>query len=332
MTLPVTLWALSALLSALLTIALGPWALAYLRALKAAQSIREEGPKSHQAKAGTPTMGGAIFLGAALVVFLVLGAVAAPGRLFSSGEGLAACTVTVAFALLGWLDDWLIVRKHSNKGLRPRTKFLGQLAIGAGFAAYLAVSGHGTWVALPVSHARFELGWAYWALTVLVLAATTNAVNLTDGLDALASGVTIPAFLALALLLVRSGGSALWLSPAMWLVVLSGALLGFLWYNGHPAQVFMGDTGSLALGGALGACAVLGHLELFLVPLGAVFVAEALSVMIQVTYFKRTGGKRIFRMSPLHHHFELGGLPETKVVIRFQLVGVLLALAALAWL
>lgn len=329
--LPPSWWvtgSLAALLSALLALLLGRPCIGYLRAWKIGQSIRVEGPKSHQTKAGTPTMGGWIILLPALVVFAAL-QMSLGGRAL---EGWMACGVTLAYGGLGWLDDYLIIKRHSNKGLSARAKLWGQVLIAALFALLLATLHHGTWLLVPVWHRPLSLGWAYYGLTVLVLVASTNAVNLTDGLDALAAGTCIPAFLALSILLIMGPVAPLAWRPALWLMALVGGCLGFLWYNGHPAQVFMGDTGSLALGGALGACAILGHLELYLLVIGGVFVAEALSVMLQVAYFKRTGGKRIFRMSPLHHHFELGGLSETKVVTRFHMVGAMLALAALAWL
>ncbi|HEY9899658.1 MAG TPA: phospho-N-acetylmuramoyl-pentapeptide-transferase [Pantanalinema sp.] len=320
--------ALTPLLSMLLAIAVGGPFIAYLQRWKMGQSIRQEGPQSHHAKAGTPTMGGWLIVGPALVVATVGAAVS--GALHR--DVVAAMAVVLAYALIGWLDDYLIIKKRQNKGLSARQKLAAQIGSGALFAAYLAWSGHGTTVMLPVSHALWDLGWAYYPLLVLVMTSTTNAVNLTDGLDGLAAGTMAIAFGGLAWLVLHLGG-AFPAQPGAVVLLLSlvGACLGFLWFNSHPAQVFMGDTGSLALGAAIAACAVLARLELFLIPLGAVFVAETLSVIAQVASFKTTG-KRIFKMSPLHHHFELSGWAETKVVQRFYLVGALMAIVTVALL
>lgn len=320
--------ALTPLVSMLLAIVAGGPFIAYLRRWKLGQSIREEGPQSHHAKAGTPTMGGWLIVAPALLV-AALGA-AVTGALHR--DVVAAMAVVLAYAFIGWLDDYLIIKKRQNKGLSARQKLGGQIAAGALFAAYLAWSGHGTTVMLPVSHGLLDLGWLYYPLLVFVMTGTTNAVNLTDGLDGLASGTMAIAFGGLAWLVLHvSGAFPAQAGTVMLLLSLVGACLGFLWFNSHPAQVFMGDTGSLALGAAIAACAVLGRLELFLIPLGAVFVAETLSVIMQVTSFKTTG-KRIFKMSPLHHHFELSGWAETKVVQRFYLVGALMAILTVALL
>lgn len=319
---------LTPLVSMLLAIAAGGPFIAYLRRWKVGQSIRQEGPQSHLAKAGTPTMGGWLIVAPALVV-ATLGA-SVSGALHR--DVIAAMAAVLAYALIGWLDDYLIIKQRQNKGLSARQKLGGQLGAAALFALYLAWSGHGTTLMLPVSHTLFDLGWVYYPLLVLVMTGTTNAVNLTDGLDGLASGTMAIAFGGLAWLVVHvSNAFPAQQGTVMLLLSLVGACLGFLWFNSHPAQVFMGDTGSLALGAAIAACAVLGRLELFLIPLGAVFVAETLSVIVQVTSFKTTG-KRIFKMSPLHHHFELSGWAETKVVQRFYLVGALMAIVTVALL
>jgi phospho-N-acetylmuramoyl-pentapeptide-transferase len=314
--------------SALAAIGFGKPFIRYLETWKIQQSIRKEGPQSHHAKAGTPTMGGWIIVLPALVVTLAVTFLSG-GR--PTGDLLAVMGVVLGYAVVGWLDDYLIIKKQSNKGLSARQKLAGQVGIGVAFALYLALSGHGTSVMVPGLHVFVDLGWLYYPLLVLVMVATTNAVNLTDGLDGLAAGTMAIAFAGLAWLLMQYASFPALGGITLLLLTLVGGCLGFLWYNSHPAQVFMGDTGSLALGGAIAACAVMGRLELYLIPVGVIFVAETLSVILQVWSFKTTG-KRIFRMSPLHHHFELSGWPETKVVQRFYLVGGLMALLTIALL
>ncbi|HEY9857442.1 MAG TPA: phospho-N-acetylmuramoyl-pentapeptide-transferase [Stenomitos sp.] len=319
--------ALTVVLSMALAIAMGYPFIDYLRRWKVGQSIREEGPQSHHAKAGTPTMGGWIIVLPAIVTAILVEAVqgSVPPDL------LAVIGVILGCGFFGWLDDYLIIKRKSNKGLTARQKMGGVILVGVLFAVYLALTGHGTSLVLPISHASWDLGFAYYPLLVLVIAATTNAVNLTDGLDGLAAGTSAIAFAGLAFMLSQYATFASLGSITVLLLALIGGCLGFLWFNSHPAQVFMGDTGSLALGGAVAACAAMGRLELFLIPIGALFVAETLSVILQVASFKTTG-KRIFKMSPLHHHFELSGWKETKVVQRFYLIGLLAAILTIALL
>lgn len=314
--------------TALLAIALGKPFISYLKAWKVGQTIRKEGPESHHAKAGTPTMGGWIIVAPALIVTLAVTWLMG-GR--PSADLLAVMGVILGYAFLGWLDDYLIIKRQSNKGLSARQKLAGQIGLAGAFAVYLALAGHGTSLMVPGLHTLIDLGWLYYPLLIVVMVGTSNAVNLTDGLDGLAAGTMAIAFAGLTWLLVHYANLASLGGITLLLLTLVGGCLGFLWYNAHPAQVFMGDTGSLALGGAIAACAVLGRLELYLIPLGIIFVAEALSVILQVWSFK-TRGKRIFKMSPLHHHFELSGWAETKVVQRFYLVGGLMALATIALL
>lgn len=308
----------AALLSAMLALAIGPRLIPFLQRLKFGQVIRQEGPQRHQAKAGTPTMGGVIFLFPLLV--------AVPLLLGWTTESLLLLFVTVGHGVLGFIDDYIKVVLKRNLGLRAGQKLAGQLLIAAVIAWVAAdVLGRGTIVWIPGWNSAIDLGWGYHVLIFFVLVGTTNAVNLTDGLDGLAAGTTCSAF-------IGYGVIAWWLGMngvAVFCAALVGAVSGFLRFNLHPARVFMGDTGSLALGGALAALAILTRTELLLVLLGGLFVAEALSVMLQVASFKTTG-KRIFRMSPLHHHFELGGWSETKVVRTFWLVEFCCAAAAVA--
>lgn len=313
------------LLSMVLAIALGRPLIGFLQRWKLGQIIREEGPQAHHAKAGTPSMGGWIFLLPALAVT----ALAAPLQ----PEVWLLVGAVFAFGLVGFVDDYLIVKKRSNKGLTPKQKLAGQTLAGIAFAAGLHLLGHGTSVLIPFTHGQvaFDLSYAYYPLLVFVMVGFSNAVNLTDGLDGLASGTVAVALGALAFALSSYGHMPGLGGVEVFLAALIGGLLGFLWYNGHPAQVFMGDTGSLALGAAVAGAAAMGRLEIWLLPVGAVFIAETLSVMLQVAYFKRTGGKRLFKMSPLHHHFELSGWKETKVVNRFYLVGAACALFAVVF-
>ncbi len=301
----------------LIALALGPLLIPALRRLKFGQSIREEGPRSHQAKAGTPTMGGLLILAAFVIPVLVFA-----GR---SAEVWLALFVTLGHGLIGFLDDYIKVVLKRNLGLRAREKILGQIIMAIALA-YIATTyfGRGTDLWIPFLGANIDFGPLYYILIFLVLLGTTNAVNLTDGLDGLAAGTTTIAAAAYAVIALAFDKQSL----AVFCLALAGATLGFLRYNAHPAKVFMGDTGSLALGGALAAVAVLTKTELLLVVIGGVFVLEALSVIIQVISFKTTG-KRVFRMSPIHHHFELGGWPETKVVAVFWLAGAVFAVLSL---
>lgn len=319
--------ALFPLIAALaLTLVVGRPGIAYLHKVKFGQVIREEGPESHKAKAGTPSMGGWLILGPALAALPLFGPLPAEVWLLAA--------VIFGYAFVGWLDDWLIIKKKSNKGLSPRQKLAGQILVGVAFAAGLAYLGHGTSILLPFTGGRgvLDLGPLYHPLLVFIMVGTSNAVNLTDGLDGLASGTVAIALAGLAAVLAAYAVPATAAGTLVLVAAVIGGCLGFLWYNAHPAEVFMGDTGSLGLGAAVAGAAVLGRLELWLIPIGALFIAETLSVMIQVAYFKRTGGKRFFKMSPLHHHFELSGWKETKVVARFYLIAAMCSVLAVAFM
>ncbi len=279
------------------------------------QIVREEGPQKHLSKAGTPTMGG--------LVLILSGLLASFWWTEFSWEMWLFRLMVVIGAALGFVDDISKVLKRKNLGLRARDKLLVQGLMGLGLGAYLVFTREPLGVSFPVI--GFVAGaWIVWVLTLLVTAGAINAVNLTDGLDGLAAGTSVSALLAMAFICASSGHTGL----AVGACGLVGACLGFLWFNSYPARVFMGDTGSLSLGAALAALALLSGSEMWLLLIGGVFVMETLSVMIQVTYFKATGGKRVFRMSPIHHHFELGGLHEVQVTARFCVVGAILALVA----
>lgn len=303
------------LCSFLIALVFGPSAIRFLGRLKAGQRVREAGPKSHVAKEGTPTMGG---------VIIVLATVAAT-MLFAEPRSSTAAHLLLAavgFGLVGLLDDFLKVVMKRSLGLRAREKLAGQVLVAAVVALY-AMNRVGTEMYVPFVAAMWDPGPVLFFLVAMgAMIGSANAVNFTDGLDGLAAGATAIAAAVYGIIAYRLGS----IDAAIFAAALSGACLGFSWYNSHPAQVFMGDTGSLALGGALGALAVLTRTELILVIVGGLFVIETLSVMIQVSYFRLTGGKRIFRMSPLHHHFELVGWAEPKVVTRFWLVALALGI------
>ncbi len=295
-----------------LCVTLGAPLIGALQRLAYRQHAYEDAPQSHQKKTGTPTMGGVLFLLAPLVA-----------------SAIARDAVTAAFSLLivgsaaiGFIDDYASIRRGRNKGLNARTKFLATALVGAAFLSIVAnIPG--------VDRDLLFIGpvplWLWFTLSLAVVLATTHAVNLTDGLDGLASGTIVPPLAVLAFIAFRQGSG----DVVMVTVAMLGAVLGFLVYNRHPAKMFMGDTGSLALGGALSGAAILTGAQLLLPLIGGVFVAETLSVILQVASYKTTK-KRIFRMSPLHHHFELGGWPETTVTARFWLASLLLSLGGVA--
>ncbi|HIU63553.1 MAG TPA: phospho-N-acetylmuramoyl-pentapeptide-transferase [Candidatus Avacidaminococcus intestinavium] len=296
----------------------GPFLIPFLRKLKFGQSIRDCGPKEHLKKTGTPTMGGLLII-AAILISTILWADFTPMM-------LVVLVLTVGHGVIGFIDDYIKVILKRNLGLTARQKFLMQFCLAGIYLLYVeSTSNHDFLVQLPGSNTFFDLGLWYYPFALLLLVGTTNAVNLTDGLDGLVSFVTIPIALAYMLLAQWTGQSDL----AIFALALAGACLGFLLFNHYPAKVFMGDTGSLAIGGGIAALALLTKTELLLVVIGIVYVLEALSVIIQVTYFRFSGGKRIFRMSPLHHHFELGGWHETKVVKVFSLISLLAACCGL---
>ncbi|MFC2337832.1 MAG: phospho-N-acetylmuramoyl-pentapeptide-transferase [Negativicutes bacterium] len=300
---------LAAAVAAAVVLLLGPVVIPELNKLHCGQNIRGEGPKSHQKKSGTPTMGGLIILAG-----ITLGTLAGAG---TTPAALLALFVVLGHGAIGFLDDYIKVVKKRNLGLRAREKLAGQLIMAAAVTfignRWIGLS---TELWLPFTTATVDLSVFYYILVFFVLVGTTNAVNLTDGLDGLATGTVAVAAVTYAIVCVSLGKAAL----AAFCAATAAAAVAFLRFNAHPARVFMGDTGSLALGGALAAAAILTKTELLLIVIGGVFVVEALSVIIQVISFQTTG-RRVFRMSPLHHHFELGGWAETKVVRVFWLAG-----------
>ena len=301
-----------------LSVVMGPIVIPILRKLKMGQTEREEGVQSHLKKAGTPTMGGVMILGSIVLTSLIY--------LKDYPKIIPILFVTVGFGLIGFLDDYLKVVLRRSDGLLAWQKMLLQIVVTAIFAVYMVkVSGVSLEMLIPFSHGKYlDLGW--WAIPLLFFAVigTVNGVNFTDGLDGLATSVTI---MVATFFSVVAVGTASGIEPITCAVV--GALLGFLLFNVYPASVFMGDTGSLALGGFVAGTAYMLQMPLFILIVGFIYLIEVLSVIIQVTYFKKTGGKRIFRMAPIHHHFELGGWSETKVVAVFSIITALLCMVAL---
>ncbi len=323
----------------LISFLMGPYIIGRLRQLKVGQKIREEGPSSHQIKAGTPTMGGILILVSVVVPTLLW------ANLTNTSIWLLVFT-TVGLGLTGFLDDYLRVVKKVKTGLQGRYKLLFQVLVGAGvgfgilwFQPFGDVPATSTSVPF-LKEKLLDFGIFYVPFVILVITGASNAVNLSDGLDGLAIGLVVPPAAAFGALAYLSGNVnfAEYLNMpfleetgeiSIFAGALVGAALGFLWFNCHPAEVFMGDTGSLALGGSLGVLAILVKRELLLVLVGGIFVMTTLSVMIQVISF-RTRGKRIFKMAPIHHHFELSGWHENQVVVRFWILGILLALVTLS--
>jgi phospho-N-acetylmuramoyl-pentapeptide-transferase len=305
------------ILAFLITVLLSPVIIPFLRRLKFGQSIREEGPKSHQIKSGTPTMGGVMILLSIVISTLVMtGKFSEP-----TVKTFLLILVTLGFGLLGFLDDFIKVVLKRNLGLTSRQKLMGQIIISVIFYLIYKHNHFSTDVRIPFGNYSIDLGWFFVFFIIFWLVGFSNAVNLTDGLDGLVSGTAAIAFGAYAVLAWNQSQFEI----AIFAVAVVGAVLGFLVFNAHPAKVFMGDTGSLALGGAIATIAILTKLEILLIIIGGVFVIETLSVILQVASFKTTG-KRIFRMSPLHHHYELSGWSEWRVVVTFWSVGLLFAI------
>ena len=347
--------ALASVTALLITLTLGPWVIQRLRELQIGQFIREEGPKSHQSKAGTPTMGGVLIVGSTVVPTLLWGD-------FENAYVWIAVFTMLSFGAIGFIDDYSKVVKKNNLGLTGNRKFMWQVLASCVVAvALLSLTASGiysTQLSVPfikkfhpdlVIHSLLASRFFWWVsylpfliFVSLVIVGSSNAVNLTDGLDGLAIGCVVVAAGALTILtyVTSHAGFSAYLDiqhlPQVGeLTVFCGALvgsaLGFLWYNAHPAEVFMGDVGSLSLGGSIGMIAVAIKQEILLFFVGGVFVLEALSVILQVASFRLTG-KRIFRMSPLHHHFELGGWSESKTIVRFWIAALVFALFSLTTL
>ena len=300
-----------------ISVILGPFVIPFLRKLKVGQTERVEGVQAHLKKAGTPTMGGVIFLVSIIVTSLFY--------VKDYPKIIPVLFLTIGFGIIGFIDDYLKVVLRRSDGLLPKQKMLLQIIVTAIFAFYIIkVANIPLTLLIPFSGGKYwDIGWVAIPLMFFAIIGTVNGTNFTDGLDGLATSVTVivAAFFTAVAVGTKSG-----LEPITSIVV--GALLGFLLYNVYPAKIFMGDTGSLALGGFVSGVAYMLQMPLFIIIVGLIYLVEVLSVIIQVTYFKKTGGKRIFKMAPIHHHFELCGWSETRVVAVFTIITVILCLIA----
>ena len=331
--------ALAVLTAMLITFILGPKVIKRLRKFSVTQQIRDDGPQTHLGKTGTPTMGGVLIIISILVTVLLWGDL-------TNKYILMMIFSLVGFGTIGFIDDYLKVVKRDSKGLRGCYKFGAQVLLALAISMFIYMNPKDPYndvLSIPFFKKwLFDLGWFYVPFSIVVIVGSSNAVNLTDGIDGLAVGLVGISVLATGILVYISGNfkfsqylQVLYIPGTGELTVFCGAILGaslgFLWYNSYPADVFMGDVGSLSLGGVLGTLAVITKQEIVLAVVGGIFVIETLSVVFQVASFKLTG-KRMFRMAPIHHHFELKGWPEPKVIVRFWIVGIMLALLSLATL
>ena len=312
---------LAIIISFAISAVLCPIVIPFLHKLKFGQQVRDDGPQAHLKKQGTPTMGGLIILSSIIITSLFY--------IRDYPKVIPVLFVTVGFGIIGFLDDYIKIVMKRSEGLNPKQKLLGQIVITAIFTYYLiSADGVGTEMLIPFTGGfdggiMLDLGWLFVPAVFFIVLGTDNGVNFTDGLDGLCTSVTILVATFFTIVALGEGNG---ISPITGAVV--GSLLGFLLFNVYPAKVFMGDTGSLALGGFVAASAFMMRMPIFIAIVGFIYLAEVLSVMIQVTYFKKTGGKRIFKMAPIHHHFELCGWSETRVVAVFSTVTAILCLIA----
>ena len=317
---------------------IGPWLIRKLHDLQIGQTIREDGPDSHLAKKGTPTMGGILII-FAVTISTLLWANLAVGYIW------LVIMVTLGFGLIGFLDDYRKLTQQNSRGVPGKVRLAAEIAIALFVSVFLYIKpGFNPNVTIPFFKTVLpNLGWGYVLLSTFIIVGAANAVNLTDGLDGLAIGPAITCFITYLLFAYFAGNIKIasylqvpYVAGTGELAIFCGAVvgagIGFLWYNTYPAQVFMGDVGALSLGGSLGAVAILTKQEILLAIVGGVFVLETFSVIFQVSWFKLSKGKRIFRMAPIHHHFELKGWPEPKVIVRFWIISILLALVAISTL
>jgi phospho-N-acetylmuramoyl-pentapeptide-transferase len=331
--------AYAALTTLLICYVLGPYIIEKLRKLKVKQSIREDGPETHLKKEGTPTMGGVLIICSVVISLIFWGSLRSP-------KVWITVIAFLALGLIGFIDDYLKVVKHNSDGLPAWGKLLGQFAVATAVVFYLYFSWEEGTTYLDIPFLRdpvIDIGVLWVPFAILLIVGESNAVNFTDGLDGLASGLLILVFITLAILTYLSGRADYsaylgipYIPEASELTIFClaavGACIGFLWFNSHPAEVFMGDVGSLPLGGVIAIISLIIKKEVLILIIGGVFVLEIASVIIQVAYFKLRNGRRVFKMAPLHHHFEKSGWPETKVVIRFWILGGLFAIIALSTL
>ena len=299
-----------------------PKVIPFLHKMKFGQVEREEGLESHKKKGGTPTMGGVVFVLAAVIAAFVVNY-----KNITNPNLILITIVLVGYSLIGFIDDALIILKHQNEGLKAWQKFLMQAILAVGCYLYLEnfVPGFTTEVTIPIVKVNIDFGWFYAVLVFIMFTGESNGVNLSDGLDGLATGLSMVAIAPFIIYAIMIKDYTI----ASYATAMVGALLGFMYFNYHPARIFMGDTGSLALGGFVAGTAYMMQMPLYIIIVGLIYLVEVASVMIQVTYFKKTGGKRIFKMAPIHHHFELCGWSETRVVAVFSIITAILCLIAL---
>ncbi|MDD7761772.1 MAG: phospho-N-acetylmuramoyl-pentapeptide-transferase [Firmicutes bacterium] len=309
--------------SALISLILGRYVISYLKKLKYGQEIRKEGPQSHLQKAGTPTMGGIFFI----ISFLCVSIFAMIYFKLDIKISLFVLLMPLLYALLGFIDDYNKIIKHDNLGLNAKQKLLLQIAFATAIILIVKyVLKIDTVIKLPFIKGKFDLGFLYYPLVLIMITGATNAVNLTDGLDGLCGGVSLIVLVGTALIAKKAGV----LELSYMSIALAGALLGFLYYNFYPAKVFMGDTGSLFLGGFLAVAFIVLKMPLHLIFIGIFYVIETLSVILQVLYFKSTG-KRLFLMSPIHHHFEMKGYSENTIVLTSYLINIIVVFIVYMW-
>ncbi|MCG6535541.1 MAG: phospho-N-acetylmuramoyl-pentapeptide-transferase [Syntrophales bacterium LBB04] len=328
----------AAITALIICFVLGPWLIARLKGMQIGQTIREEGPQSHYSKKGTPTMGGI------LIIFSVVTSTLLWANLFVDYIWFVIM-VTVGYGLIGFTDDYRKLVSGKSQGISAKARLAGEIAIALFISTILYLKpGSTSYVTVPFFKTVLpDLGWGYVLLSTFIIVGTANAVNLTDGLDGLAIGPAITCFMTYLLFAYLVGNIKIanylqipYIAGVGELSIFCGAVvgagIGFLWYNSYPAEMFMGDVGSLSLGGALGTMAILTKQEILLLIAGGLFAVETFSVIFQVGWFKLSKGRRIFRMAPLHHHFELKGWPEPKVIVRFWIISILLALVAISTL
>jgi len=304
---------LAVILPFVILMLLGPLLIKFLKKLNFGQQIRGQGPKSHLKKEGIPTMGGILIIFAILATSLIL--------LEINNYILWSLFITMGMGFLGFIDDFIKIRKQKSLGLKARHKISGQLFLAVLLAFYVYLfTDLSSYIIIPFL-GSVNIGRWIIPLIIITVTGTANAVNITDGLDGLAASITAVVCSSLALITSFLNMTEL----SLFSLIITGACIGFIWFNSHPAQVFMGDVGSLALGGAVASVAVFSGTQIFLLIIGAVYVMETLSVMVQVLYFKITGGKRVFKMTPIHHHYELEGLDESKIVARFLILSMVFA-------
>lgn len=319
---------LAMMVSFIISILIGYTLIPILKRFKASQVINRYLESTHSSKKNTPTMGGLIFIISTLLSIFML---CLTKKIVLNYNLIIVIFVFFSYGLIGFIDDYLIIKRNNNKGLSENQKMIMQVIIAMIFFYFFMLAGHEPLFWIHTFNIKINIGWYYGLFILFILVASSNAVNLTDGLDGLAAGLSVIAFLAFGLISWNTGWLNGYEEIAIFCFVLIGSLLGFLIFNSYPARIFMGDTGSLSLGAVLGTIAILTRHELLLIVIGIVFVIETLSVILQVTYFKITKGKRLFKMTPIHHALEKSGYKESSIVKLFWIIGLIGAMAAICF-